>query len=71
MIGQCLAKCNAYGIDQEEVRKQLDDKAAKISEETDMDEKEAEEAVKAGPGTDSESGDDRPKANAVGDRAKQ
>ncbi|TBU65863.1 hypothetical protein BD310DRAFT_912243 [Dichomitus squalens] len=64
MIGQCLAKCSAYVVDQAEVKKQLEDKAAKISEETDMDEKEAEEAVQAGPGTDSESGVDSSKPTA-------
>ena len=37
MIGQCLAKCNANGVDPEEVKKQLDNSFIKIGEETDED----------------------------------
>ncbi|KAI9064399.1 DUF726-domain-containing protein, partial [Trametes sanguinea] len=53
LIGQCLAKCDAAGIDKAEVQKQLESEATKISEEMDMNEKDADAAVKAGPEPDS------------------
>ncbi len=53
MIGRCLAECGAPGVDAARVQKQLDVKATEISKEMDMDEKEAERAVQAGPGSDS------------------
>ncbi|KAI0637008.1 DUF726-domain-containing protein [Trametes polyzona] len=52
MIGQCLAQCGASGVDREEVERQLALKAAKIGEQMDMTEQEAERAVKAGPGSE-------------------
>ncbi|CDO68312.1 hypothetical protein BN946_scf184799.g39 [Trametes cinnabarina] len=52
LIGQCLAKCSAPGIDNAEVQKQLDRRATKIEEDIGMDEAEAKAAVKAGPGPD-------------------
>ena len=38
MIGQCLAKCNAYGVDPEEVKKQLDNPSTSVvvSEEAEL-----------------------------------
>ncbi|KAI0807342.1 hypothetical protein C8Q74DRAFT_1227158 [Fomes fomentarius] len=51
MIGQCLAQCGAPGVDAARVQEQLDVKATEISKEMDMDEKEAERAVQAGPGS--------------------
>ncbi|KAI0670416.1 DUF726-domain-containing protein [Trametes maxima] len=50
-IGQCLAQCDAPGIDREEVERQLAQRTAKLEEDMGMSEKEAERAVKAGPGS--------------------
>ncbi|KAI0748091.1 DUF726-domain-containing protein [Daedaleopsis nitida] len=58
MIGQCLADCSASGVDLAQVKKQLDKKGKEISEEMDMDEKEAKRAVEAGPGEGSSDGED-------------
>ncbi|KAI8998667.1 DUF726-domain-containing protein [Trametes punicea] len=52
MIGQCLAQCGAPGVDDAEVKRQLERKASKIGEEMDMTEEEANRAVSAGPGPD-------------------
>lgn len=52
MIGQCLAQCNAPGVDRAQVQEQLNKKGEEISKEIDMDEKEAEAAVRAGPGSE-------------------
>ncbi|KAI0721123.1 hypothetical protein C8T65DRAFT_692583 [Cerioporus squamosus] len=51
MIGQCLAQCDAPGIDRAQVQEQLNKKGKEISKEMDMDEKEAKAAVQAGPGS--------------------
>ncbi|RDX56805.1 DUF726-domain-containing protein [Lentinus brumalis] len=50
MIGQCLAQCDAPGVDRVQVQEQVDTKGKEISEVMDMDEKEAKAAVQAGPG---------------------
>ncbi|KAI0664843.1 DUF726-domain-containing protein [Cubamyces menziesii] len=51
MIGQCLARCDAPGVDKAEVQRQLERKAKAIGEEMGMTEEEAEQAVQAGPGS--------------------
>ena len=51
MIGQCLAQCDARGVDKAEVQRQLERKAKAIGEEMDMTEEEAEQAIEAGPGS--------------------
>lgn len=41
MIGQCLAKCDAYGVDLVEVKEQSDHTFVQIGEETDKDQQKA------------------------------
>ncbi|KAH9952222.1 DUF726-domain-containing protein [Amylocystis lapponica] len=45
MIGQCLAQCAAPGIVSTEVEKQLEQRAVKIGQEMDMDEKDADQVL--------------------------
>nr|VWO98628.1 Protein kinase domain-containing protein [Ganoderma boninense] len=49
MIGQCLAKCDAYGLDAAEVKKQLDNTLVNASGEMDVSQ-ETEKAPWVGPG---------------------
>ncbi|KAI1795907.1 hypothetical protein LXA43DRAFT_693932 [Ganoderma leucocontextum] len=51
MIGQCLAKCNAHGVDPEEAKEQLENISIKVSEETDTSQ-ETEKATRASPDSD-------------------
>ena len=50
LVGRCLQMCEAPGVLDEQVKLQLENKEKIIEQEMDMDERDAEEAIRRGPG---------------------